>query len=87
MKKFFVFHQYKVCQPNFLILVHLYTYLVLYICVVFRLFCELLRVLSFLLLLIVFQVDFLCFQQMEWKILKVELHLEKILPEIDFPRS
>ena len=48
MKKFSVFHRYTAYQPNFLILIHLYTYLVLHIYVVFHLFYELLHVLSYL---------------------------------------
>ena len=42
MMKFFVFHQYKVFQPNFLILILLYIYLALHKYVVFHLFYELL---------------------------------------------
>ena len=49
MKKSFVFHQYKVSQPNSLILIPLYIYLASHKYVIFRLFCELLDALSFLL--------------------------------------
>ena len=42
MKKFSVFHQYRVFRPNFLILVHPYIYLVLHIYVAFHLFYGLL---------------------------------------------
>ena len=38
--KFFVFRRYKVSQPNFLILIHLYICLAEHKCVVFHLFCE-----------------------------------------------
>ena len=79
MKKSSVFHPYKVYLPNFGILTPLYIYLVLHICVVFRLFCELLHDPSFGLHFLGHLGSFVQVQRVLFLLLLFHLEVERIL--------